>query len=311
MTTTEFPLVEAPDWMIDKKTGRLAQFLPTLPIDNGEIHILTCSGIGDFAWVWAKLSGLRHVFPGRKLCFHFPDDPSRRVRQYTDLLDIESSFLSLDIREILSYPGEFTQEDYAEGGLFYVHANRHLENGKRIEEWHPWLPLRNPIRSQMGSWEEFERKDYVTVHMCMASYVEQNWLPRAWGKMLEEIEKNFAPVKVVGALWDTDFAKRVFDFYTPSIPPVLDRTLQCSLANIGHAKAHIGLDSGLTILAKYMGVPALQAFPRWLRNDKPDEAHPNGTWMPGSYDFDFHEKSEWCYVDELRESIAPWLEKTL
>lgn len=309
MTTThEIQEVEPPSWMLDG--DRIAQFLPQLPTDNGQVHILTCPGIGDASWLWAKMQCLEERI-GREVTFWFPDDPTKRVAQYANLVGMRHGFLPLDIREILRYPGEFSEEEYRKGGLFYVHANRHLENGKPLEHWHPWLALRNPITPVLGTWRVCDRRDYVTVHMCMASYVEGNWLPRAWARMLEEIETKFMPVKVVGALWDTAFAERVFSFYRPQEEPCLDRPLDDSLKTIAHGRAHIGLDSGLTILAKYMGVPALQAFPRWLCSPEPTEAHPNGTHMPGTYDFDFHPQSDWCYVDELRDEVMPWLKGVL
>jgi hypothetical protein len=89
----------------------------------------------------------------------------------------------------------------------------------------------------------------------------------------------------------------------------MDRPLEEALTTILGCRAMIGLDSGLAILAKYMGVPTLQAYPQWLCDpDHPDKAQfPNGTHMPGTWEMDAHPKSSWCYVHDLMDAWGDWM----
>jgi len=290
-----------------RSDGTLKPQVPAdrMPVDEGQLHLLVPNGIGDFAWVYAKYKNL--IDDGKDITFWFNDDDTKRVKPYADMLGVKYDFCTVDNRDLLLAPGELSREDVDEGGIFYVHANRHLESGNKLVDWMPWLPMQNPAPS-IGEWKY--KNNRITVHMCMKSYVEGNWPVKVWARKLKEIEEKFGPVCVVGALWDTAFANQVFQHYSPA-HRALDYDLGDSLYEIVTGRAHIGLDSGLTILAKYLGVPALQAFPDWLWNPVGTSVHPNGTHMPGTYDMDFHPLSENTHVADLMDDVCPWLEKVL
>lgn len=281
--------------------------LHDMPTDKGQLHILTASGIGDAAWVFSKYL---HLHETRDVTFWFNEDETKRVKPYADMLGVKYGFTSIDNKDLLSYPGQLSEDDMKDGGIFYVHANRHLESGQKLVDWHPWLPIRNPAPESIGRWNKMEQHNYITVHMCMATYVEGNYLPRKWAQFLKRVEEEYGPVCVLGALWDTPFAKRVFQFYEPETHK-LDAHLSVSLRQARSSRCHIGLDSGLTILAKYLGVPAMQAFPEWLWSPEGTRVHPNGTCMPGTYDMDFHPLSANTHVAELMDDVWSWLDKVL
>jgi len=281
-----------------------------MPTEDGQLHLLVPNGIGDFAWVYAKYATL--IEQGKDVTFWFNDDEAKRVKPYADMLGVKYDFCTVDNRDLLAAPGELSEESVNEGGIYYVHANRHLESGKKLVDWHPWLEMRNPAPTCIVPWDKHEGGvfDFITVHMCMKSYVEGNWPEKIWARKLKEIEEKFGSVCVVGALWDVPFAHKVFQHYQPTTE-ILGAPLRKSLDTVRTARAHIGLDSGLTILAKYLGVPALQAFPDWLWTDRGTPVHPNGTHMPGTYDMDFHPLSENTHVADLMDDVCPWLEKVL
>jgi len=296
-----------------RSDGTLKPQVPAdrMPVDEGQLHLLVPNGIGDFAWVYAKYKNL--IDGGKDITFWFNDDEAKRVKPYADMLGVKYDFCTVDNRDLLLAPGELSREDVGEGGIYYVHANRHLESGKKLVHWMPWLPMQNPAPKQIYRWNTHTARNYITVHMCMKSYVEGNWPVKVWARKLKEIEEKLRiPVKVVGALWDVPFAEQVFQHYTPQKGTLsLDLPLEDSIETIAGGRAHIGLDSGLTILAKYLGVPALQAFPDWLWNPVSTSVHPNGTHMPGTYDMDFHPLSANCEVADLMDEVCPWIEKVL
>lgn len=234
-------------------------------------------------------------------------------------------FDPIDIRRLLEFPGELQPEDVEDGGQFYVHANIHLETGQPLHsgvprwqsgnqrEWHPWLPYRNPCpplsiihdgerppqtSENEGIWQYADRsraKPYVALHMASETYCEGNYFPKIWAKAIEWIERNVAPVRLIGAKWDEGMIQNVSKFYTPRQPVATGQTLATVLSIIANAKAVIGVDSGLTIMATYMGVPALRAYPRWLH------------LMPGNWESDAHPHTTWCFMDDLMDLYQDWL----
>lgn len=332
--------VELPDWMKDG-AGRLATFLPQLDTSKGQVHVLCPSGIGDVAWLWAKYwkVDLDLKEQGRELIWHFPNDPHKRVDPYARLVGMNvGEYLPIDIRELLEYPGEFSPDDFESGFIGYLHANRHIEAGKslhpccpkalrqrtaglgegviQMEEWHPWLPFRNPAppvtlihpgerppQSSVneGVWRYSDpspMKPYVAVHMASATYCEGNLFPKAWAGILKWIEEHVAPVRLIGAKWDEDFMGKVTAFYTPSAPPVIGQSLATALTVIANSTAVLGVDSGLTILATYFGKAALRCYPRWLY------------LMPGTFEDTevLHAHNRATFMDSLLDEYQEWFE---
>lgn len=296
----EYNPVDIPDWMLDEK-GNLATFLDTekFPTDKGQIHLLVPSGIGDVAWIWAKFSEMAKT---RDVKFWFPDDEHKRVAPYADLVGMKYGFTHIDIRELLSFPGEFKPEDFDGGGVFYVHVNRHLETGGQLKNWHPWLPFNNPAPPVFNGpgndgtavWRHRGDDPYIVVHMGTQAYAEGNWFPAVWARMIRWIEENIAPVLLVGAKWEETTVEKICLHYKPSLPLCIGKNLAQVLTYIVNSRGMIGIDDGLTIMAAYMGVPALRAYPRWLelmrgKWDDPETKHP-------------HDK--YCFMDELIDPIG-------
>lgn len=337
--------VELPDW-IKGKDGKLATFMPQLDTSRGQVHLLCPSGIGDVAWLWAKYWWLARRLrdEDRELIWHFPNDPHKRVDTYAKLVGMDvGEYLNIDIRELLEYPGEWNQEDFANGGVFYLHANRHIEHGKPLhpgcpkaicdcrnherqvcdkcqqvdgfQTWHPWLPFKNPappvtlihpgerppqssVNEGVWKWADpTTQRKYVAVHMASATYCEGNHFPRQWANLIEWTEKNIAPVRLIGAKWDEDFIDRVTHFYTPALPSCVGQSFATALTMIANSTAMIGVDSGLTIMATYIGLPALRCYPRWLY------------LMPGTFEDTetLHPLNRAIFMDELLDTYQPWL----
>lgn len=328
--------------------GRMKPQLPMyrFPLDEGQIHILTASGIGDTAWVWSKLWKLAET---RDVTFWFPEAGGyNRVKPYCDLVGMKygGTLSDLDIRFLLEQPGEFTPEDYESGGVFYVHANKHIEEGNPLHwqcpkfcekvsmaieakkeaptpnypqipgvsrypsvkdnTWHPWLPFKNPaprayetINTYSDTVCKLENSDpYVVVHMASETYCEGNWFPRVWARLIEWVEKNVAPVKLIGAKWDEGMIEKVTDIYKPALPPCIGKSFAEALTVIVNSTAMIGVDSGLSIMATYYGLPALRCYPRWLDLMR-------GTWEDMET---LHPHNRAIFMDELIDAYKEWCE---
>lgn len=320
-----------PDYLLNEDTGKLATILPSMDTSRGQVHVITPAGIGDFCWVWSKFWKLAET---KDVSFWFPNSGDlNRVRPYCDLVGAKfGGYVDVDTKALLEFPGEFSEGDYSEGGVFYVHSNRHIEEGKPLHEkcpkggmyhqtWHPWLPFKNPAPPlhmigkedspphtgvNAGIWKYADpimRKPYIVVHMANETYCEGNWFARQWATLLQWIEQ-YAPVRLIGAKWDESFMEKVTKWYTPNLPPCIGQSFATALTTIANSSAIIGVDSGLTIMATYMGLPALRAYPRWLR------------LMPGTFEDTeiLHPMNKWLFMDELMDdnypdSVRNWLPK--
>jgi hypothetical protein len=308
-----------PDYLWDAEKGKMRTFMPEMPTDQGQLHFLCAPGIGDFMWVYAKLWKLCET---RDVTFWFQDDQYKRVKQYTDLMGLKTGFCMVDIHEMLSFPGEWTEEELKDGGVFYLHANRHIEAGKRIEDWMPWLPIKNPAPTIHGRWRGETPHDwkiysdecdyskmvqhYIVMHMGHYDYAGHNWPPRLWAKAMKTIQEEFGiPVMPIGAWWDEKFCDAACELVTPKKLPCMNMPWEYAINMMVHAKAFIGVDSGSAITAKYLGVPTLQAYPSWLVNPEPTKNNPEGTHMPGSWELDAHPLSSWCLLDEILDKDDP------
>lgn len=302
-----------PSWLINPNTGKLRNFLAKheLPTDEGQCHFLCQEGIGDVAWVWAKFWKLAEE---RDCTFWFPDNTRdavvnsrHRIGPYADLVGMKYGFCQIDVREMLEYPGEFQEGDFDEGGVFYVHSAVHLGKGKRIEDWHPWLPFKNPApevfngpnmqdTSRVWRWRGCD--PYIVIHMGCPLYMEGNYFPAFWAKMIKKIEEKVAPVMLMGAKWDEQMIEEVSHFYKPSLDPCIGQPLSRALSFIVNSRGMIGIDSGLTILATYMGMPALRCYPRRL------DLLRHSWYDPAT----LHEHNRAIFMDELYDELEGWLE---
>jgi hypothetical protein len=322
-----------PGWMINNETGLLADFIDPSKIDTstGDIHILVPSGIGDLEWPWSKLWKVDEMLKeqGRKLVWHVPQDGTQRAVPYLKLAGATvGAALEIDIKKLLSYPGQLEPKDIEEGGVWFVHANRHIEEGMPLHEncpnygggnettWMEWLPFKNPAPpvtmiegntpphtgTDAGVWQYANkakaRKPYVVVHMGNPNYCEGNYMPRQWAKMLEKIE-TVAPVMLVGAKWDESMINEVCKHYTPAHPVLVGQTLSTVFSRICNSSAIVGVDSGLTITATYYGLAALRGYPRWLQR------------MPGSFEDNsvLHPVNKPVFMDELYEEMGDWVQR--
>ncbi len=166
----------------------------------------------------------------------------------------------------------------ATGAVLVVHANHHLESGKRIDDWYPDLPYQTPTPKvlHVNYHTETGQTPYVVGFTCQHGYMEKggNLLPGIWARCFQEIERCIAPVRIVGAGADVELVRDVCEIFSPSLEPLLNRPTAEVLSVIAGAKGFYGAAAGLGIVAGYMGVPTMMGYPRWLSR------------MPGTWEDD-------------------------
>lgn len=265
-------------------------FAARLPTQDGQLHVLHPAGIGDFLWTWGKW---RHV--NRDVTFWFPQGEQKRAGALAQMLGARYGYMpGLTTRWVWDQPGEPPIPDT--GGVIAVHPNAHLESGLRIEKWYPDLPFENPVNGLQVNTALYKTEvgspRYVVAFMCTQAYMEAggNLHPAAWGRILALVEQRVAPVVIVGAGRDVEYAERVCDTFDPTFSPVFNASLDQVAELLRGAVATVGCASGITILSTYLGVPTFHAYPRHL-------ARMPGTWEQPSA------RAGWCFLDDLENHI--------
>lgn len=278
----------------------MPRFAAHLPIREGQLHYLCPAGMGDLTWIEAKHWYTRQT---RDVTYWFPAEEHRRAGALAQLYGAKFGYLpGLTTNWVWQQPGNPEIPD--SGAVLAVHANRHLENGRRLEKWYPDLPFRTPDPSStaVNFYEQCDRPKYVMCFMCQHHYMERggNLLPGQWARLFREIEQTIAPVFVVGAGLDRELIEDVFKLYAPSLEPALDTPLADLIPAIKYATGMFGAAGGPTILATYLGVPTYHLYPRHLEKMA-------NMWEQSDA------VSDWRFLDEgtlpdtverLRETIA-------
>lgn len=178
------------------------------------------------------------------------------------------------------------------GGVISVQANRHLEHGHRIEKWYPEWEGRNPVQFMECGAQIFAERKYVVGFMSQIGYMEHggNLKPAQWARIWKQVERDVAPVLLIGADKDVAFAEEVMKYWTPCLQPVFNAPYDQVAAILSAAEMVVGVASGPLILATYMGIPTMHAYPRWL-------APMVGTWELAD--------ATWgaCFLDQIENVV--------
>lgn len=266
-------------------------FSERLPTANRQLHVLTCAGIGDALWWWSKWW---KVAREREVTLWFPDGEPHRAGALCQLWGLRYGYMpNLSSQMVWQYNDDEGDPEIPDSSaVLVVSANRHLENGKRIEKWYPDLPFRNPTPETVATTYKLEAgtPQYIVVSMGAHDYMEGQLLPAQWARALKHIEQTIAPVLIIANTRSEHFAMQVMRFFDPTLAPAMHVPLPELIPVIRRGKALVGTASGITILSTYMGVPTLHAYPRWLKA------------MPNTWEQEGH-ISDTCFLDELENAI--------
>lgn len=241
--------------------------------------ILVPTGIGDFSWIWSKLSTT-----GDSYIVEYPKDKPARLAPFLALLPKEK-IISYAINPDVGFyfdrgelKGHFCNapaapiERYAdmrEGVTNVIEANTHLERGNRIETWLPDIPAVDFHYKIEGLIDKARPQDIFIVHLS-SRIVKNSWNYyeiETWIPMIEMVQKftGWTPV-FIGGSYD-DFAQECFEKYIEQHQAVslIGRTpdLLSALCLVQQSKFFMGcVSSGLTMLANVLRVPSASWWPR-------------------------------------------------
>lgn len=241
--------------------------------------ILVPAGIGDFSWLWSKLSTT-----GDSYHVEYVDASPDRLGPYLELLpkdkilsykksSLYKCFFNVRALEMTFQPNHrervtlYRQMDATE--LNPVEPNTHLERGGRVEEWLPDIGKTDFHYKINGVLENPVKSNIFIVHLSSTHTFKiwKHYDVATWVDIIEFIQKSTGWVPVfIGGDYD-DFARQVYAAYalnhqatdmigkTPDLLPALHLVQQCKLF-LG------AVSSGMTMLANVLRVPSASWWPR-------------------------------------------------
>lgn len=242
-------------------------------------RILVPAGIGDFSWLWSKLSttgdsyivSYANASPDRlspylallpkSKILGFGMSPRHRCR--FNVRDLEMSFDPADSHRIGMYSQMHSH------ALNHVEPNTHLERGGRIEAWLPDIPKTDLHYKIEGLLPVPKRQNFFIVHFSSTHTfrVWKHYDVSAWIPIIDMVQRKtgWTPV-FIGGGYD-DFAEMVFEQYVQnhSAVSLIGRTpdLLSTLCLIQQCKFFLGtVSSGLTMLANVLYTPLSAWWPR-------------------------------------------------
>lgn len=279
--------------------------VPRRPIDGPSENPLTVwvpAGIGDFSWVYSKLSPL-----GRKLdvkCFDSSDTGRGRdfARWNLPLVNTFEYVKDATYEEIVKRTSDnmpwyesLSFEDWQ--GLdepVYFGLNGELEAGRRLENIIPVLgcdfnyeiPAATEIRDEM----EGLNANRVILHTQSVRSCQfwGAWMPSDWIELARLISEKNPDVEftVLGAKQDEDALMEIFNG-VPLAKALIGEKFEYVLQEIAVSQYVVSFCSGIAIVANVMGVPSAMFYHKHLKDLWWSWASPqsigDGTYVPMSH----------------------------
>lgn len=244
--------------------------------------IVVPPGIGDFSWLWSKLSTTKDTYeilyagtPPERLgallallpkekVVSFKQDPNYRF--FFDRAELKASFAPGEIRTVERYA------DMEAGELNFLEPNTHLERGNRIEYWLPDIKTTDFHYKINGLIDNPSRANYFIVHLSSFKVKEiwNTYEVAEWIEIINAVQQQtgWTPI-FIGAQYD-DYAQACFEAYIDGgrqAISMIGRTgdLLSALCLIQQSKFFLGcVSSGITMLANVLNTPSASWWPRPL-----------------------------------------------
>lgn len=250
--------------------------------------IRVCAGIGDNIWLLQKLINAKEKFD-----FQLTDAPPQRGKQIFDLLpQVANSCAYTPGLKYETIRGTSKQYDKVEfksikEKAFSLAINFHLENGRRIEEYLPDLPMTFRLPYQTGD-HGFRLTDLY--HPSMPSTVEglveakkigiymsgysiqriwNFWNAREWFDFIQKLyaEMPHCVFVIIGAEWDTDLGSDVMRLLMDNRIPFINtigKKLPYVVELMQRLDYFIGFPSGMSILNETLHKKTFMFYPPHL-----------------------------------------------
>lgn len=238
--------------------------------------ITTCAGIGDGIWMMQKL-----INSGERFRFILPDGVPQRGHQLFELLPqvAESCAYAANLgyAKVKQNNQQSKKKNWAEitDKKFYLSANEHLEQGKRIEDWLPDLPVSfkldyatdadDKATARVLLTDTWENK-YIGIYTSAYSSVRNwnGWDAAKWLRLIKMLYKgkNIHFV-IVGATFDVgvveDLIKGLKELGINHINTV-GQPLSVVVEILKRLNYFIGFPSGLSILNETLGKDGVMMY---------------------------------------------------
>lgn len=242
-------------------------------------RIMVCPGIGDFSWLWSKLSTTEDRF-----IIEYADTGPERLGAFLNLLPTEkierfsqnkryrvqfnTTQLTMNIVPDMPKMQSYSQIQSLPGVTWFVEANTPVEQGIRLEHWMPNIKTDHHYQIN-GLLTNYRPQNIFIVHLSSfkmekiwKTYNADQWIP-----MIDMIQRKTGWMPIfIGGSYD-DAAQACFERYIENHRAVnlIGRTddLKSVLCLIQQSKLFLGcVSSGLTMLANVLYVPSASWWPR-------------------------------------------------
>lgn len=235
------------------------------------------AGIGDAIFLAQKLLNANEQFK-----FEFANDVPQRGKQVIDLLPQlgTATYGNFTSPEVLRHNIQEVRKEWKKvrDHDFYLSANKHLEEGKRIEQFLPDLSTSFKIDYQTKEFEK-EAKTYLggakrTIAIYCSAYSPVRswgfWREKEWMELIDRLNTLFSnqvTFVMIGAEFDQDLTGSLMYRMLRAKMPFIDTVgapLGVVVELLKRCQYFIGFPSGLSILANTIDVPTMMFYPKHL-----------------------------------------------
>jgi hypothetical protein len=232
------------------------------------------AGIGDFSWLWSKLS----TIPDATWEFYPPDTFPERTSAYISLLpNCKVALGKHTYPDIIVWGNNHvektwarTVKNYDEGDVIYLQVNEHLGQGRPLADWMPDLNTdfhyKINYKSDMHVPESGPTLAFHTASIRGIRAYEA-WMPETWVKFLLMFHSDFPTWKfmALGGFWDIDTIQEIKGSL-PARFPLIDNVGRTGIEDViqilSESTYYLGYSSGLNVIRNVLGMPGATLWPK-------------------------------------------------
>lgn len=246
---------------------------------HGHRIFVVPAGMGDFAWLYAKLCNLKEKFVVAVPYDHSAQTSMRSVPFLKLLPQVEYQAVAYTNSNDVArkYAISWNGRKLPALNPAILSCNHLLEVGKKLDEILPDMPTTRHFEMIKPKAAEREADDFVGVgEKAIAIYPsseryfgKENLAPERWAMLADFMLQAMPEHKLVmvGALWDMAFMfeiRRYLQQRGQTATLVYDKDIATVLAVLRRCKLLVGAVSGLTIVSEYQKIPTLHLYPPTL-----------------------------------------------
>lgn len=246
------------------------------------LRINVPTGIGDFSWIYSKLLAMKlpmdvvvakghppRLVPIAEL---LPSVYSMSVgRVGYEIIDANKVGPKTSRQYLLDWPADV---------VIPISANRHLEQGNRIETWLPELPVDHHYKVEISPQHVaaaealLPYKDFVCLFAANKKTCEawSGWMAPQWCDFMQLFRRRIGdlPFVLIGAGWDIGLGGEIACEAERTGIPLTDLTgktiLGASFHIMKRSKYFIAFPSGMAVFGHVLKIPTTMFYPDCLQN---------------------------------------------